>query len=107
MLSLYWVSTGGVDWRDVGDSVQEMGAFPFSLFLFYIAFFMFVVVNSVTSIFIEATVENAQRDQQTFINDEIKKKRVYVEQVRTLFTSIDRGASGEISWEDFYESLHQ
>merc|ERR1711881_308036 len=101
MLSLYWVSTGGVDWKDVGDSVQEMGPVPFSFFLFYIAFFMFVVVNSVTSIFIEATVQNAQRDQQTFINDEIKKKRMYVEQVRNLFQKIDKGEAGEISWEDF------
>jgi len=107
MLTLYWVSTGGVDWKDVGDSVQEQGGIPFAFLLFYVAFFMFVVVNSVTSIFIEATVQNAQRDQQTFINDEIKKKRQYVDSVSTLFKSIDRTGQGEISWEEFYEALHK
>merc|ERR1712226_361286 len=48
MLSLYWASTGGDSWSYIARPLKEVGWPYYVFFLVYIAFFMFVVINTLT-----------------------------------------------------------
>ena len=50
---------------------------------------------------------NRLLSKMRLIQDEIKKKREYVDMVRSMFVSIDKADEGKISWETFFHSLHE
>jgi len=101
MLSLYMASTGGESWKNVADALLPAGLFFYMLFLLYIAFFMFVVVNTVTSLFIEATMKNADKDWGMVVRDEMQRKNEYVNKAEKLFQLMDRDGSGDVTEEEF------
>jgi len=74
MRSLYMASTGGENWSDLAEPLLPVGLFFYMLFLLYIAFFMFVGVNTVTSLFIEATMNTADKDWRMVVREEMQKK---------------------------------
>jgi len=78
----------------------------YGFFLVYIGFFMFVVVNTLTSLFIEATMQNSARDTQIIIQEEMEKKEEYVKRIEHLYNSIDSDTSGDISWEEFHDHIN-
>jgi len=105
MLSLYMVSTGGKDWSIVGEPLREVGGIFYALFLLYIAFFLFVVVNTLTSLFVELTIANADHDQQMAIQLELERKDVYVAKLQSLYDEIDQNGDGEITYDEFCKHL--
>merc|ERR1711879_753677 len=105
MLSLYMAATNGDSWRNISEPLELTGGFYYLLFLVYIAFFMFVVQNTLTSLFLEAMMQNADRDTQTIIQEELTRKAAYISKIRRLYTDIDGAGSGELSLEKFCEQL--
>jgi len=103
MLSLYSASTNGEGWKDMANALIPMGYMYYVLFLLYIAFFLFVVMNTLTSLFIEATIQNAERDKHVVIRHEIQRKSDYKRRAAELFLHIDHDASGDISEEEFHK----
>jgi len=101
MLSLYMASTNGHGWRDMAEALIPVGYPFYVLFLLYIAFFMFVVMNTLTSLFIEATMQNAEKDQSTVIRHELQRTSDYIKRAVTLFQKMDADLSGDISEEEF------
>lgn len=106
MLSLYWASTGGDSWRYVADPLWDLGWFLYLAFLVYVAFFMFVIVNTVTSIFVSSMMENAERDTQAMIQDELTKMEGYKTQLTHLFKTIDQSGEGIIRRRDFIGKMN-
>eukprot|EP00747_Dinoflagellata_sp_TGD_P132370 gnl/TRDRNA2_/TRDRNA2_175073_c0_seq1.p1 gnl/TRDRNA2_/TRDRNA2_175073_c0~~gnl/TRDRNA2_/TRDRNA2_175073_c0_seq1.p1 ORF type:complete len:515 (-),score=90.45 gnl/TRDRNA2_/TRDRNA2_175073_c0_seq1:158-1555(-) len=105
MLSLYLSSTGGDSWRFVAEPLWQVGPHYYVLFLFYIAFFAFVITNTFTSLFVEATMDISERDYARDIARVIQQKSEYVLQLKKLFTFIDHDDSGEISYAEFLDML--
>jgi len=101
MLSLYKASTNGEGWAEMADALKPAGAAFYILFILYIAFFMFVVMNTLTSLFIEATIQNAEKDKNMMIREELQRKSEYVSWAVELFNNIDQDASGDISEDEF------
>jgi len=101
MRSLYMASTGGESWRNLAEPLLPVGQFFYMLFLLYIAFFMFVVVNTVTSLFVEATMNNADKDWRMVVREEMQKKNDYVKKAEQLFEFMDRDSSGDVTEDEF------
>jgi len=101
MLSLYMASTNGDAWRDMAGALETVGIAFYLLFLLYIAFFMFVVMNTLTSLFIEATIQNAEHDNSSMIRYQLQSKSVYIKRAVALFQKMDQDESGDISEEEF------
>jgi len=101
MLSLYMASTGGESWRNLADPLKPVGQLFYMLFLLYIAFFMFVFVNTVTSLFIEATMNSADKEWRMVVREEMQKKNDYVRKAEQLFEFMDRDSSGDVTEDEF------
>lgn len=98
VFSLYCSITGGIDWevaaRPLMDHVSpEMGL----IYVLYITFTVFAMLNVVTGVFIESVMKhaNSENELRTMHN------------VQQLFKMLDIDNKGEITWDDFEMSLHK
>lgn len=101
MLSLYMSSTGGIDWKDAADSVKPMGAFYYLVFLLYMTFFIFVIMNTLTSLFVSTSIRSAERDQQNIIAEEMRKKHDHIQKIKTLFKNLATHNQVKLTQPDF------
>merc|ERR1719230_2191248 len=67
MYSLFATALGGFDWDPVATSLHDMDPVMFYLFLFFVSFFFCVITNTLTSLFVEATMHNSAKDHQAII----------------------------------------
>merc|ERR1712137_944459 len=69
--SLFKVSTGGSDWSDLAEPLMHAGFAFAAAFCLYIAFFLFVVMNSLTALFVDACTQYSNRDESAIIQDQL------------------------------------
>jgi len=105
-LSLYMSSTGGEDWIKIAMPLREVGGFFYALFLLYIAIFVFVVMNIINSIFLEAILSHAEKDHQLIIETQMEKKEEYVANLQTIFQDMDVDGDGEVTYDEFCQQLY-
>lgn len=105
MLSMYMACAGGEDWRRVAEPLKYVGPFFYGLFLFYTFLYTCVIANTFTSLFVEATMNNADKDQDQVIKAEMEQKDYYVGQLQEWYKRIDADHSGSISYEEIEAHL--
>jgi len=105
MLSLYQVTTGGDDWGRYYDTIDSSGSLYSQLFLFYIAFFTFAVVNVLTGMIVENVTGLANDDEQSQVIQYRKVRKAVQEEARQLFFKLDRKGDGMIDREQFQCAL--
>lgn len=101
MDTLYMAGTGGIDWYECLGALTRAGTGYVLVFKLYVAFFNFVLLNTITSLFVEATIANASRDFHSSIRAELEKKDVYMQSLGLLFDEIDEDGDGELSLLEF------
>eukprot|EP00411_Alexandrium_monilatum_P108318 CAMPEP_0175792938 /NCGR_PEP_ID=MMETSP0097-20121207/83214_1 /TAXON_ID=311494 /ORGANISM="Alexandrium monilatum, Strain CCMP3105" /LENGTH=406 /DNA_ID=CAMNT_0017104121 /DNA_START=1 /DNA_END=1221 /DNA_ORIENTATION=+ len=101
VISLYMSMAGGVDWNDFYtlDTVYK------ALFLVYLFFTMFGVLNIVTGVFVEAAKEAGQADRDMLIRSQLRYQDKYMRDMMRLFGEIDANGSGKISRGEFHNHL--
>eukprot|EP00747_Dinoflagellata_sp_TGD_P158243 gnl/TRDRNA2_/TRDRNA2_177800_c0_seq11.p1 gnl/TRDRNA2_/TRDRNA2_177800_c0~~gnl/TRDRNA2_/TRDRNA2_177800_c0_seq11.p1 ORF type:complete len:265 (+),score=52.76 gnl/TRDRNA2_/TRDRNA2_177800_c0_seq11:284-1078(+) len=105
MLSLYWASTGGESWRYIAEPLQILGWHAHCLLLVYIAFFMFVVVNTLTALFVENSIELAEKDHAKSVQEALNARHQYTKVLKEVFRFIDEDGNGKLSLEEFQKVL--
>lgn len=105
MYTLFKVSTGGVSWGEVSDPMFHMGWQMLGMFLIYMAFFMFVMTNVVTAIFVSSAEEYASKDEHAMMLDQLQAKQKYVQQVIPLYLEMDRDNNGEVTKAEFQKYI--
>lgn len=103
--SLWTATTGGDDWQVMASVLQEMGVLYYLLFVSYVGFFLFVVTNVLTSLFIDAAVQYAERDQHQVIQAQLAQKKQYSQRIIQLYKQMDRDQDGQISQEEFNSNI--
>jgi len=58
-------------------------------------------MNTLTSLFLEAVIQNADRDTHTLINEELRRIDDYMTRASELFRKIDLDGSGDVTEEEF------
>jgi len=106
MCTLFMTTTGGIEWNRVADLLWEVGPIFYLMFIFYIAFFVFVLVNTVTALFVENTIQNANQDIMNTVHLELEKKQGYIKQLQVMFEGMDENEDGLISLEEFKNHMH-
>jgi len=101
MLSLYMASTAGKDWSIIAQPLLDISPLVYMLFLLYMTFFLFVVTNTLTSLFVEATIQNSDHDVQMVIQLELDRKDLYIRQLQAFFDEMDQDGDGQITYMDF------
>merc|ERR1712007_50074 len=95
-------SSGGVNWGEVVRPFLRSGDVPtYSVFCFYMVFFMFVIMNTVTSLFVESCLDHANKDTQAVIQAQLERKAQYVNTLRALFSEMDTDGDSFVSLQEF------
>merc|ERR1711879_232079 len=98
-------STGGEDWGNISNPLMRVGKPIFYAFLVYVAFFLFAVINAVTSLFVEATMTRAACDNIMAIHWQLEKKDKHIASLKEFFQELDVDQDGMISLDDFVAGI--
>jgi len=107
MLTLFLSVTGGIDWENVLYALELLvhGRVHKVLFITYIAFVLFAVLNTLTGVFCQKAIESAKHDHETLIREQLLEKRMYIKKARELFNELDCDASSTISYNEFCKRM--
>uniref|UniRef100_A0A7S0B6Y0 EF-hand domain-containing protein n=1 Tax=Pyrodinium bahamense TaxID=73915 RepID=A0A7S0B6Y0_9DINO len=106
ILSLYMAMSGGRNWGDLYDILQDLPMTYRALFLVFITFAIFAVVNIVTGIFVENALQSQQTDRDIIVQEELESKREYFRQMKEVFDELDDDNTGCISEKEFEAKLN-
>lgn len=106
MLSLYMAMSGGNDWAMYYDALMPLAFQYRMIFLFFISFALFAVVNIVTGVFVEAAMQANTNDREVVVHEELQAKKLYLDSMRAIFEEMDNDNSGCVSGEEFRERLN-
>lgn len=107
MKSLYEASFGGDDWAPMVSVLGAAGRGYQILFFTYIAFFSLVVLNTLTSLFVEAAMEFAERDADDMVKHRLDAARHCAKLLHVLFDKIDVDGNGRISFDEVRGALNE
>lgn len=85
MMSLWMSVAEGISWHVLTESLAEVHVAYVAVFVVYIAFVYFAVLNVVTGVFCQNAIESAQHDLETTIETHLKHKQEYVTRLKALF----------------------
>jgi hypothetical protein len=94
MLSLWWAVSGGISWYELTVPLEGTGnSLWVTLFLVYIAFVYFFILNVVTGVFCQNAIEGAQQDLELTIESQLREKQVYADRLRMLFEEMNESSN--------------
>lgn len=104
-LSLYKVTTGGEDWSQYHRVAMECGPFYGLLFIFYIAFFTFAVMNILTGMIVENVVKQSEDDDDALMFQYRQQHRGAISDAQRIFEKLDADGDGLIGIDEFHAGI--
>jgi len=105
LLSLFQSMSGGQDWGMFYDALRTLPAQYRALFLLYITFAIFAVVNIVTGVFVECAMQTNRDDRDVVVQEELEAKKTYLKSMKDVFDEMDADGTGCISQAEFERNL--
>lgn len=106
MFTLFQCVTGGVSWIEAAQPLRERSVVLLWLFLIYIGFTYFAVMNVVTGVFCCTAIENTQKNPEIIANSLIAGRNQYANNLRWLFNQVDETGEGKITIRNFENLLN-
>eukprot|EP00439_Symbiodinium_sp_Y106_P075839 s2205_g15.t1 len=101
IFTLFSSMSGGVDWADVARMLNEVSLLLALLFVVYMCFALFCVLNVMTGVFVENASRMTAADEEMCMMEELRARKDYVDTVSRLFSECDIDNSGNVNWEEF------
>merc|ERR1719391_354544 len=105
MASLYWAVSGGEDWSQVLEPLHSLPLGYVLVFYVFITFSMFAMLNVVTSVFVDSTMQRSQNDREFVVQCELQGKQEFMETMEQIFEELDVRGTGEISLGELEERM--
>eukprot|EP00443_Scrippsiella_acuminata_P065993 CAMPEP_0115388844 /NCGR_PEP_ID=MMETSP0271-20121206/9386_1 /TAXON_ID=71861 /ORGANISM="Scrippsiella trochoidea, Strain CCMP3099" /LENGTH=241 /DNA_ID=CAMNT_0002812349 /DNA_START=166 /DNA_END=892 /DNA_ORIENTATION=+ len=93
--------TSGIAWQDLLVEFEDFPSFYYWLFLVYVAVAYFAILNVVTGIFVETTLQVANVDREDIITEEMRNKELYMQKVHQMFIDMDKDSSDTLTMDEF------
>ncbi|CAK9101590.1 L type [Durusdinium trenchii] len=107
IITLFQSICNGLNWGDVADKLNELSRVWGYLYIIYIAFCMFAVLNVMTGMFCQSAIESAERDQELHIQAVLSTKQQQIETFMSMFEMLQqdlgRRATGNLTFMEFEE----
>eukprot|EP00929_Paragymnodinium_shiwhaense_P016484 TRINITY_DN12487_c0_g1_i1.p1 TRINITY_DN12487_c0_g1~~TRINITY_DN12487_c0_g1_i1.p1 ORF type:complete len:818 (+),score=177.56 TRINITY_DN12487_c0_g1_i1:176-2629(+) len=97
---LYLSFTGGRNWGEVLHPLLCLHWFYPTMFLVFITFTIFGVLNVVTAIFVDSAMSSQQHFKELLVQEQTHQKELYLSHLRGVFQQIDEDKSGHISFKE-------
>jgi len=107
MFVLFKAVTGGMDWEVAADSLKHAGSFWLGMFVFYISFTIFALLNVVTGIFCQSALESAAHDDDLVRQAMLDDRTRYTKRLKNLVLEVDADHSGTITLEELEQGLRK
>jgi hypothetical protein len=104
-VTLFMCISGGTDWQDAMVPLVNIHWAYKPIFMCFIFFMFFGVLNVVVGSFVTAATEVAQKDKELIVNAELRAKEEYKKKVSEFFADADKTGVGTLSWADFKEHM--
>jgi len=100
MLTLFAGVTGGGDWQNFALPLREVHWVYELVFIAYVAFTLFALLNVVTGIFVDSAMSSAMNDRNTVIQEEMMREGTLVNELKKIFEEADTDGSGVMTQEE-------
>jgi len=107
VLSLGMAMSGGKDWGDIYDALALLSWTYKFLFFIFEGFCFLALLNVVTAVTVESTVERNNKDRESLVLEEMLTRRVFLNAIRELFHEFDKDGDNEVSAEEMKERLKE
>eukprot|EP00401_Gymnodinium_catenatum_P079139 CAMPEP_0117560134 /NCGR_PEP_ID=MMETSP0784-20121206/53719_1 /TAXON_ID=39447 /ORGANISM="" /LENGTH=326 /DNA_ID=CAMNT_0005357533 /DNA_START=161 /DNA_END=1138 /DNA_ORIENTATION=+ len=103
--TLFASLTGGLNWAEIADALQNVGWSNAVVMVFFVFFMVFAVMNIITGIFVESATESVYSDHDEGLQEEMRTESSAFKELRAIFERIDQKQSGSMSLVDFESAL--
>lgn len=108
MRSLLAACLQGEDWAVISEPLQSIHAIYDILFLVYILFTQLALLNVVTGIFVDNSLNSAMEDRQVIIQEEMMREGLYKKELLQIFAEADENQEGfvpVVKLEDYLQDV--
>merc|ERR1719245_1597150 len=93
MMSLFGAISGGVDWMEVSDALTSVHWLYQPVFIVYMCFMVFGVLNVFTGTFVDQSLQAAHKDAQNVMLVQLSEKKAFLRDVQKIFGARDQSGS--------------
>eukprot|EP00929_Paragymnodinium_shiwhaense_P074714 TRINITY_DN38242_c0_g2_i1.p1 TRINITY_DN38242_c0_g2~~TRINITY_DN38242_c0_g2_i1.p1 ORF type:complete len:674 (+),score=102.42 TRINITY_DN38242_c0_g2_i1:97-2118(+) len=105
LFTLFMSISGGVSWHVAVRPLSVMHWGWVMVFVLYILFVTFAVLNVITGVFCESAIESARLDSVLVQHQFIENRELFIHKVKELFGCLDKDGSGTISYHEMEDHL--
>jgi len=105
-LSLFMSMSGGNDWGQYYDALLDLDILYRTMFLLFIVFTIFAVVNIVTGVFVDSAMQANTTDREIIVHEELNARKEYISAMQQIFEEMDEDNKGTISLDEFENKLN-
>ncbi|OLQ09302.1 Voltage-dependent T-type calcium channel subunit alpha-1H [Symbiodinium microadriaticum] len=106
MISLFMSIAAGVSWENVIAPLRLISGMWALVFILYVSFTYFAVLNVVTGVFCQSAIESAQNDHATMVQSILKNKEAHIAKIHGLFSQLGTENTGVITFANFTEKIN-
>lgn len=110
ILTLFKSITGGNSWEVAMDDLAILGSTYQMLFVLYIGFVVFAVMNVMTGVFCQNAIESAQADENEVVQEHLQRTHQYAVKLTEFFTDMNDNCDepdDKIGYEEFSAAMRQ
>merc|ERR1712019_314020 len=97
--------SGGLDWVDASWPIYQLGGPYLVIYLAFVMFCVFGLMNILTGIFVANTKEVSRIDRDLVIRAQLNDRKSFANQLKNILRSVDKDGTGTISKEEMLEHL--
>jgi len=109
METLFQSTTGGLDWGDAAGVFKTiptaLSDMYYYLFMLYIGFTYFAVLNILTGIFVDNAIKHSSDDREHVVMEHLLKEQNFVKGMKDVFHQMDSDGSGAITLQEFMSEI--
>jgi len=107
MLSLFMAVSGGDDWSKYFGALEPTGVSNQLMYLLFIAFMQFAVLNIVTGIFVETAMKQMEKDAEEAAMDFLKSRYQKEQDLMAMCQAADEDGNGCLCQDEFVKAIKQ
>lgn len=93
--------SGGLDWYTLAMPLKKVSHFHVGLFVFYVLFVVFGMLNVLTGVFVDRATELSHLDRDLIVESQKRKVEEFCLGLKQIFEEIDSDETGYVSWPEF------